>query len=173
MRRFSSLLLLVGLAACAGPGGYGQVPGAATLVEIERQIGAPALRWAEPDGGETLVYPTGPMGYHTWFLRTDASGKVLSRTNVLDERQFAKIQPGMREDEVAHLLGPPVAAWTTYFKARDELVYEWRYCNDWHEPARFNVMLDNTSRRVRSTYAASEDLRGIDRWAGRRGWCSR
>ena len=54
---------------------------------------------------------------------------------------------------------PPVPHWTVYFEARDELVWEWRYCDDWGEPARFNVLFDGTSRRVRSTLSLTESQR--------------
>ena len=75
------------------------------------------------------------------------------------------------ENEVLQLIGPPVPHWTIYYEARDELVWEWRYCDDWNEPARFNVMFDGTTRRVRFTYAAPEHLRGLSGFGDFRGWC--
>lgn len=170
MRAAATLLAAVLLAGCAGSGA---LPGSLTVTELEQRLGAPAMRWSETDGGETLAYPEGPQGYRTWFVRSDASGQVVARDNVLVAAQFAKIQPQMREEDVLRLLGPPVPHWVTYFKARDELVWEWRYCDDWNEPARFDVMFDGRTRRVRSTYAASEDLRGLNWFGNFRGWCSR
>lgn len=170
MRSAAYLLTAVLLAACATGGD----PGAASLgiADIEQRMGQPVMRWRDADGGETLVYPEGPQGFRTWFVRSDANGRVIARQNVLAAEQFAKIQPQMSEEEVLRLLGPPFTPWTIYYKARDELVWEWRYCDDWNEPARFNVMFDGTTRRVRSTYAASEDLRGIRSFSRFRGWCS-
>jgi hypothetical protein len=164
-------LLTALLGSCAAYDGFGLQPGAARVEDMERVMGQPAVRWNETDGGETLVYPRGPMGYHTFFVRIDAQGNVLSRENVLDTRRFARIQAGMTTDEVMRILGPSVAAWTVYFKARDELVWEWRYCDDWNEPARFNVLFDGTSMRVRSTLASPESLRGSFGDDDRRGWC--
>ncbi|UCV22863.1 hypothetical protein [Ferribacterium limneticum] len=165
-------LLTALLGSCAAYDGFGLQAGAARVEDIERVMGQPAVRWNETDGGETLVYPRGPMGYHTFFVRIDARGNVLSRENVLDTRHFARIQAGMTADEVVRTLGPSVAAWTVYFKARDELVWEWRYCDDWNEPARFNVLFAGTSMRVRSTLASPESLRGSFGDDDRRGWCS-
>jgi hypothetical protein len=169
MRTAACLLAAVLLTACASGGDLASHN--LDIADIEQRMGQPVMRWHEADGGETLVYPEGAQGYRTWFVRSDASGRVIARKNVLAAEQFAKIQPQMSEEEVLHLLGPPVPHWTTYFKARDELVWEWRYCNDWNEPARFDVMFDATTRRVRSTYAASEDLRGLQGFFRFRNWC--
>ena len=171
MRSAAYLLTAVLLAACATDGDLASAN--LGIADIEQRMGQPVMRWHDADGGETLVYPEGPQGYRTWFVRSDASGRIIARQNVLAGEQFAKIQPQMSEEEVLRLLGPPVPHWTIYYKARDELVWEWRYCNDWNEPARFNVMFDGTTRRVRSTYAASEDLRGIHGFSRFRGWCGR
>ncbi|MBS1142328.1 MAG: hypothetical protein H6R13_3781 [Proteobacteria bacterium] len=170
--RASAWVLAIGLlAGCAGYDGAGKVPVDARLADVERTMGVPALRWQGPDGGETLVYPFGAMGYHTFFVRGDASGRFLSRENVLTMKHFARIQAGMTQEQVIRTIGPPVPAWTVYFKARDELVWEWRYCDDWNEPARFNVLFDGSSLRVRSTLASTERSRSVFGGGDRRGWC--
>ncbi len=165
-------LLLIGLlAACTGYDGIGRIPVDARLVDVERAMGVPSLRWRETDGGETLVYPFGAMGFHTYFVRGDAGGRFVSRENVLTMKHFARLQAGMTQEEVVRVIGPPVPEWTVYFKARDELVWEWRYCDDWSEPARFNVLFDGTTLRLRSTLTATERLRNsFDRF-GARAWC--
>ena len=58
-------------------------------------------------------------------------------------------------------------------KARDELVWEWRFCDDFQEPARFDVLFDGTSGRVRSTLAQPERFSNPWGRGGRRDWCSR
>ncbi len=165
------LLIAVVLSACAGYGGRGLQPGQSTVQEVERVMGPPALRWQDA-GHEIWLYPRGPMGFHTWRVEIDAAGRLVEVKNLLESTQFARIRPGMDEYTVLQLLGPPNPAWTVYFAARDELVWEWRYCDDWSEPARFNVLFDATTRRVRSTLAGSESQRGLgdDR---RRAWCGR
>ncbi|WP_295004591.1 hypothetical protein [uncultured Dechloromonas sp.] len=167
-------LVLVGLlAGCAGHDGAGRIPVDARLVDVERSMGIPSLRWREADGGETLVYPFGAMGFHTYFVRGDAGGRFVSRENVLTMAHFARIRAGMTQEEVVRVIGPPVPAWTVYFKARDELVWEWRYCDDWSEPARFDVLFDGTTLRVRSTLSATERLRNSFDRGGMRAWCGR
>lgn len=170
--RIIVVALLSGLlAACASYDGFSLQGEAVRVDDVERVMGQPAIRWPDADGGQILVYPRGPMGFHTFFVHSDALGKVLSRENVLDARHFAGIQSGMTADEVLRQLGPPVAEWTVYFKARDELVWEWRYCDSWNEPARFNVLFDGTSQQVRSTLNSTESARGISSSDDRRRWC--
>ena len=147
------------LAGCAAYDGFGLQPGS-RIEDAEQLMGVPAMRWTEADGGQILVYPRGPMGYHTFFVRSDAMGYIVSRENVLVMRHFARIQAGMTTDEVLRTLGPPVPEWTVYFKARDELVWEWRFCDDWGQVARFDVLFDGMSGIVRTSYQRPE-LRGF------------
>jgi hypothetical protein len=166
---------LIGLvllfAGCATYDGRGLLLGHTGVADVENLMGPPAMRWSEADGGEVLVYPRAPQGFHTFFFRTDAAGVFVSKENVLDTRHFAKVQAGMTGEEVLHVLGPPVPQWTSYFKARDELVWEWRYCDDWSEPARFDVLFDGTSGRVRSTLSSTEQARAPFGLSQRREWC--
>ncbi|MDE2440666.1 MAG: hypothetical protein KGP14_06550 [Betaproteobacteria bacterium] len=165
-------ILAVGLlSGCTGYDAVGRLPVGARLADIERQMGFPALRWQEPGGGETLVYPFGSMGFHTFFVRGDADGRFIARENVLTTTYFNRIGAGMTQEEVIRTIGPPVSAWTVYFKARDELVWEWRYCDAWNEPARFNVLFDGTTLRVRSTMSATERIRAVFEPGTIRTWC--
>ncbi|HEX5803404.1 MAG TPA: hypothetical protein VFY24_10290 [Azospira sp.] len=161
--RFVFLSLLAAfLAACssyASYAGYGLRPGVATEAEVRARMGEPAMRWTLPDGGGQLAYPRGPAGFHTWMAFIDAGGKLERLVNVLDQPYFARIQPGMSQAEVLQLLGPPQPQWTAYFAARDELVWEWRYCDSWGEAARFDVLFDATKKTVRTTYSITEGLK--------------
>jgi len=153
-----STLLLV---ACASYSGRGLKAGVDDLENILLVMGQPAMRWQNADGSMQLAYPRGPMGVHTYMVSIAADGKLRQIENVLDEKSFARIQPGMTKDEVLHILGPSNPAWTTFFARRDELVWEWRYCDAWHEPARFDVLFDNTLATVRTTMSLTESQRGL------------
>jgi hypothetical protein len=153
-----TLVVLLGLiaGACAGPASL--MPGASGL-EVQRLMGEPALRWTGADGLTYLAYPTGPLGFKTWLISIDAAGKVRQVENVLDETHFAAIKPGMTEEQVLHVLGPPEPSGTMYFGARDELAWEWRYCDDWHAASRFDVLFDASQRVVRSSLRTREQCR--------------
>lgn len=153
---------LLALAACAGYDGRGLQPGVADIAEVERVMGAPAMRWRDPDGRQQLAYPRGPHGVHTFMAYFGPDGRLERLENVLQMDSFARIVPG-RDDQAAilRLLGPPVSGWTVYFERRDELVWEWQICDEWYRLARFNVLFDGRSGLVRSTMQRP-DLRGPD-----------
>ncbi len=112
--------------------------------------------------GKTSFIPSAPMGYHTFFVRSDAGGRFVSRENVLTMKHFARIQAGLTtEDVLRSASARQFPSGPSDFKARDELVWEWRYCDDWNETARFNVLFDGTSERVRSTLTATERSRNL------------
>lgn len=166
VRRWPARLALAGgallLAACASYDGRGLQPGVARSAEAVAVMGEPALRWRDADGGEQLAFPRGPDGVHTFMAFFAADGRLVRIENVLDERHFARIVPGRDEQAaVLRLLGPPVPQWTAYFAARDELVWEWAYCNQWNQRARFDVLFDGRGGRVRTTQQRV-DLRGPD-----------
>lgn len=152
-------LLLAGCAALGTPGGYGLVPGQSTLADVERRLGPPSLRWRDADGGEQLAFPQGPAGLQTWMAHVDAGGRLIRLENVLTSAHFARIRPGVDDHEsVLRRLGPPDPTRSLYFEARDELAWEWRFCDDWNRIARFDVLFDGTSGRVRSTQQRREHV---------------
>lgn len=150
------MLFTLLLTACAGYSGADLKPGIANETDLRQAMGVPAMTWELPDGGRQLAYPRGPAGFETFMAHTDGSGKLVKIVGVLNMESFARIEQGMTQAAVLQLIGPPQAQWTAYFKARDELVWEWRYCDSWREAARFDVLFDGTTQRVRSTQTWTE-----------------
>ena len=52
-------------------------------------------------------------------------------------------------------------------------MWEWRYCDDWAEPARFSVLFDATSGKVRTTISLTERMSLPFGRGDRREWCGR
>lgn len=158
-------LLLVStliLSGCAGYDGHSLKPGIARLDEVVATMGQPAMRWQQPDGGLQLAYPRIPDGPYTFMVYIGSDDRVEKIENVLMPRHFARIVAGQSDQAaVLRVLGPPVPQWTVYFGARNELVWEWPFCDDFNLLARFNVLFDNTTGIVRSTQQR-QDLRGPD-----------
>lgn len=98
------------LVACAGfpyaPNGVqpGMTEGQALSI-----MGPPAARHAMPGGGSRLEYPRGPSGQHTYMVDVDVQGRVSGWQQVLTERHFNAITPGMSEAELRRRLGRPMA----------------------------------------------------------------
>jgi hypothetical protein len=76
-------------------------------------------------------------------------------------KTFVRIPPGMSKNQVLRILVPSDSSRTAYFKARDELVWEWPYCDDWNETARFEVLFDGSKEAVRSTMSLTDYQRGL------------
>lgn len=159
--RWLMAAVLAALAGCAGPYGSGPLKPGARLPDVQRVMGAPALRWQEPDGSLQLSYPRGPWGFHSYMVYLGPDGRLTRVENVMDPAAFVRIRPGMSQEAVLRVLGPSEPRWTSYFPARDELVWEWRYCDEWNEAARFDVLFDGTRKTVRSTLRHTEAQMGL------------
>ena len=141
------------LAACAGYGGSSLKDGVATLDDVVASMGEPAMRWQDADGREQLAYPRGPAATETFMVYIGADGRLERIEEVLNNKYFVRVVPGQSDKAaVLRLLGPSQPQWTAYFKARDELAWEWRVCDDGDLAAFFGVLFDGTSGIVRSTY---------------------
>jgi hypothetical protein len=149
--RWYAAACVVMLAACAGYDGRNLQPGKSTRQDVVAAMGEPAAQWTAPDRSEQLSFPRGPAGYHSYMVDLDADGRLQDIRDVMGEVHFRRISPGMTESDVLRAIGPPVPAWTSYFPARRERVWEWRYCNEFNEAARFDVLFDGDRHDVRST----------------------
>lgn len=156
MMRLTVVLLTLVLAACASYSGAGLRPGEARLEDVVRLMGQPALRWQDPDGSIQLAYPRGPEGIHTFMVKLGPDGRLQSNVNVLDKAGLARIRPGMTQEQVLRVLGPPDYRRTAYFRARDELVWDWRACTYNLNIQRIFVLFDATAGTVRSTMSRDE-----------------
>ena len=156
MKLWTSLVAAMLLTACASYSGSGLAPGAARLEEVQALMGSPALRWQDADGSVQLAYPRGPFGFETYMVKLGPDGRLQSIANVLNEETFARIRAGMSKDEVLRLIGPPDYGQSAYFKARDELAWDWRFREVYGNPARFIVLFDATAGTVRSTLILPE-----------------
>lgn len=163
MKRWTSVIAALLVAACASYNGSGLKPGEARLEQVEALMGPPALRWQDADGSIQLAYPRGPAGFETFMVMLGPDGRLQSIANVLDERTFAGIRAGMTKVEGLRLIGPPDYRRSAYFEARDELAWEWRIRQGYGDPAHFGVLFDATADTVRSTLIVPEIL-GASCW---------
>ncbi len=170
MKLWLAAISVLLLSACAAYSGYGLKPGEDGIGSVQQVMGQPAMRWQNADGSMQLAYPRGPMGYHTFMVHIGSDGKLQRIENVLDEKNFFRIQSGMSEDEVLRILGPSFPGWRVGSDARDELVWEWRYCDEMNAAARFDVVFERSKMTVRSIMSRTEALMGL---CGKGScWCS-
>jgi len=152
------------LAACAGVADLR--PGESGIADVQRALGDPQMRWQDDGGTTHLAYPRGPEGLKTFIARIGPDGRLQSVENVLDEQHFAAVKPGMGKEQVLQLLGPPQPRRTMYFEARDELAWEWRYCDSGNGEARFSVLFDASKETVRSAFSLQDTCESGRCWCG-------
>lgn len=166
-RSSSKMLALAGalcliVSGCASYAGSRLKAGISTLADVQAEMGEPALRWRDADGSEQLAYPRGPDGPHTYMVFIGPDGRLQKIVNVLDMPYFARLEPGKNDQAaVLRLYGPPVPQWTVFYAARNELVWEWLFCDDSSHLARFDVLFDGSTGIVRSSMQRP-DMRGSD-----------
>jgi hypothetical protein len=156
MKRLFSLIAAALLGACASYSGSGLKPGVAQLADVQALMGPPAMRWQGADGSIQLAYPRGPAGFETYMVQLGPDGRLQSIANVLDEQSFARVRAGLSKDDVLRLIGPPDQSRSAYFKARDELAWEWRFREVYGDAAHFVVLFDASAGTVRSTLILRE-----------------
>lgn len=122
VKTFLSLALAALLAGCAN---FSALQPGTSREDVVARYGTPT-RVLPLTAGTRLQYSTQPAGQTAVMVDLDAAGRVVAVRQVLDAREFAKIEPGQwtRED-VERAFGPParvdhVASWSG-----DILNYRW------------------------------------------------
>lgn len=112
------------LAGCASD--PSRVPLGADRAQVLQQVGAPTAIYQMPDG-QRLQYSRGPAGFVVFNVDLDASDRVRSVRQELDEGLFGStIRPGeWRVDDVLRTYGTPYQQ--TRVTSFDGVVWSWRY----------------------------------------------
>ena len=119
----SSLVVLTACSSFAPPSDWTGAPKDHVVARLgqadtQRQLGGGITR---------LEFSTGPYGRHTWFVDLDYAGLVVRSEQVLTEKNFNQITPGMDQAEVRQRLGRPGER-RMLARARGE-VWAYRYEN--------------------------------------------
>ncbi len=112
------------LAACASD--PSRVPSGATRDQVLQQIGTPTAVYRMPQG-ERLQYSRGPAGFTVFNIDLDASGRVRSVRQELQEGLFdSTIRPGeWQVEDVLRTYGRPYQQ--TRVASFNGTVWSWRY----------------------------------------------
>lgn len=122
---FAALVVLTAVAGCANDPTRIQ-PGT-TAAETLQRLGAPTGRYPLNNGGERLQYSRMPAGFEVTDIDVDASGKVVSATQVLSEARFGydiKVNQ-WRQNDVMAFYGRPYQI--DRVSSFDGVVWTWRY----------------------------------------------
>ncbi|MBJ2159570.1 hypothetical protein [Variovorax sp. IB41] len=121
----AALAVLAAIAGCANEPTRVQ-PGASAADTLQR-LGAPTGRYPLNNGGERLQYSRMPAGFEVTDIDVDASGKVVSVTQVLSEARFGydiKVNE-WRQNDVMAFYGRPYQI--DRVSSFDGQVWTWRY----------------------------------------------
>lgn len=157
-RTYTSILALVAgvsLLACDPQRVEKLEEGVATEVDVRKQFGDPVTVTVEPDGTRTMDYPRQPEGWTNYVIKIGPDGKMSSLRQLLNPDNFAKVKPGMTQQEVRNVLGRP--AKTVPYALKKEEVWDWRFKHLGQESKMFSVTFDATG--VVLGTAVGDDLR--------------
>ena len=158
---WTAALAIMLATGCASYGGRGLRPGVSTGTDVRQVMGEPVKICPMPGGMQNWIYPRGPGGLHTFNAHIDRDGVLRSLENVLEESGFARVVRGRStKDDVLCVFGPPF--FQSYFKARNELVWDYRFRDAWGYPSRFHVLFDDAGI-VTGTMQIREDVPSPDR----------
>lgn len=124
-------------------------PGVSTATEVRSIMGDPTFEWKEPDGTVTWEFPRGPSGSVTYMVDLRPDGVLKAIRQVLTEAYFAKIQPGLSQDEVRKLIGKPAETMT--FPLKKEEVWSWKFEQGSGERWHYHVHFDLGGKVVTAT----------------------
>ena len=139
-RILAAIFLATALAGCAAYtayGGAGLQPGSSTEAQVRATMGSPALAFANPDGTRLLAYPRGPLGTQTFMVDIDADGRLRAIRQVLNDDTFYRIQPGLTEEDILRMIGPPGDRMA--FSLSGNYAWDYRFVDTWGYTAIFSV----------------------------------
>jgi len=158
---WTALFSMLLAAGCASYGGRGLEPGKSTAADVRRVMGEPATTCPLADGGQNMIYPRGPGGLDTYNARVDRGGVLRGLQNVLNEDVFETVVNGKTtRQDILCTFGSPIEA--SYFSARREHVWTYRFRDAWGYPSRFHVLMDDRGI-VTGTLQIQEDVHSDDR----------
>lgn len=123
--------------------------------DVRKQFGEPAQIIEKADGSKILAYPRQPEGRTNYEIIIDANGKMSSLRQLLTPSNIAKIQPGMDQAQVQHLLGKHARA-RSYAMKPQEVVWQWHFLDN-HAKKLFEVTFDR-DHKVLSTTISDDEL---------------
>ena len=122
--------------------------GVATEANVRQQFGDPVTVTVLPDGQRVLDYPRQPEGWTNYRITIGADGKMSALRQLLNADNFARVKPGMTQDQVRELLGKP--AKTVPWELKNEVEQAWRFRPDANRSQLFSVYYDRAGNVLRS-----------------------
>jgi hypothetical protein len=140
MKNFAAGALGLLLFACASYDGSSLRAGVSSDADVRSVMGKPGAEYTAADGTRRLVYPHGPLGTQTYVVSVGQDGRVVDVRQALTDETFARIHPGLTEQEILEMIGPPGETMT--FARSNTHAWDYRYIDSWGYPSIFSVTFD-------------------------------
>jgi len=119
------------LAGCASFDGRGLVPGKSSEAEVEKLMGKPAERVAQPNGERRLYYSRLPLGRKMFVATIGPDGLLRGIEQRLTYEHIRKVAPNASSAaQVRELLGPPYRVVRMDNLQRDVWEYPWQLAEE-------------------------------------------
>lgn len=119
------LCLTVSLSACDPQRIAELEEGVDTEQDVRMKFGEPEQVWDGAGGARIFEYNRQPAGAVNYMITIGPDGKMSALRQVLSPANFARIQPGMRMEEVRRMLGKPMKV--SPYELQRTWHYDWRY----------------------------------------------
>ncbi len=128
-------------------------PGLSTGYEVRDRMGAPSMEWQEKDGSRVWEYARTPQGTVNYMVIIGPDNVLREIRQMLTPENFARIQPGMSQDEIRRLLGKP--AQIVPYPLKKEVVWDWKTQSENNRETFFNVHFDESGKVTRTSTSIS------------------
>ena len=128
--------------------------GVATEADVVQRFGQPERVWPEAGGAKTYEYNRQPEGMRNYMITIGTDGKMSALRQVLAPHHFAKVQPGMTQEQVRRLLGKPGKQVT--YELKQETEWDWHWTDAPAQEKLFTVVFGADGRVLRA--ASTEKL---------------
>ncbi len=119
-----------------------------TEQDVRERFGQPNQIWDEADGAHTLEYTRQPQGAQNYMITIGPDGKMTALRQVLAPDYFAKVQPGMDQQQVRRLLGQPAKRMS--YPLKNQAEWDWNWIDPPNTQKLFTVVFDAQGKVVRS-----------------------
>lgn len=153
--RAGVLVLALALAGCDPQAIRELEEGLSTEADVVQRFGQPERVWDEPGGARTLEYNRQPEGLRNYMITIGPDGRMSALRQVLTPENFARVQPGMQQQQVRRLLGKP--AREVPYALKQEVVWTWKFLEPPNESRGFYVVFGPDRRVLRSEIGPDPD----------------
>ena len=132
-------------------------PGSSNVAQVEQSMGKPDMTWRNSQGKVIqAAYSDQPASFVTFMVYFNDQGVVTKIEQVMNNRNFAKIQKGMDGGEVHRILGPERSM--DHFKSLNQIDWNYGYCSDNDGREVFSVSFDDRTMKVNGTVVTPDPL---------------